>query len=81
MSYKQIDKQVEGRKDVVCYRCGSNKVTAYFYLSNEEKPCVSFDCAECKEHDMQTPIMGVEVNPESLSSIFDMEDLANETSR
>lgn len=75
-----MKKEVEARKEVTCYRCGSEKVTAYIDFSNGEvpRPKVNFHCAECKEHGLPTPIMGIGIEREALKFIFEAEDIIKE---
>lgn len=68
-----MKKKGEEKKQIACYICGSENITAYIYFTDVEpiRPMVSFDCGKCGE-----PIMGLTITKESLRFLFTAEDLA-----
>lgn len=63
----------EAEKQIICYACDSNELTAYIYFTIDDQPTISFDCAKCKE-----PIMGLPTTIDAVKFLLSSEDYSHE---
>ena len=72
----------QGEKQITCYQCGSDKVTATISMTTEKppRPIVHFHCAMCldKQLGIPNPICGLAITRASLTFLFGAEDIAQE---